>query len=135
MGAIQQITPTNPDFFAFIEGPVWIGSLGTIFFSDNASSPERIWKVMPPATAPTTSVPSSGSNGLAVDNNDQIVAAVQRSPYGIARFNPMTGAAGAKIATTARPNDLIVRSDDNIYFTDPSAASTGSRRTVRSAPR
>ena len=31
----------------------------------------------------------------------------------------MTGAAGAKISTTAKPNDVIVRSDDNIYFTDP----------------
>jgi len=74
---------------------------------------------VPPATAPTTFVAASGSNGLAVDNNDQIVAAVQHSPYGITRFNPMTGAAGTKIATTGRPNDVIVRSDDNIYFTDP----------------
>ena len=64
-------------------------------------------------------VMSSLWNGLAVDNNDQIVAAVQRGTYGIARFNPMTGAAGAKITTTGRPNDVIVRSDDNIYFTHP----------------
>ena len=41
------------------------------------------------------------------------------APYGIARFNPMTGAAGTKISTTAKPNDVIVRSDDNVYFTDP----------------
>jgi gluconolactonase len=26
---------------------------------------------------------------------------------------------GTKISTTAKPNDVIVRSDDNIYFTDP----------------
>ena len=31
----------------------------------------------------------------------------------------MTGAMGTKIATTAKPNDVIVRSDDNVYFTDP----------------
>src|SRR4029079_1015709 len=64
-------------------------------------------------------VATSGSNGLGVDNNDQIIATIQRAPYGITRFNPMTGAMGQKIATTARPNDVIVRSDDNIYFTDP----------------
>src|SRR4029079_6184338 len=64
-------------------------------------------------------VATSGSNGLGVDNNDQIIATIQRAPYGITRFNPMTGAMGTKISTTARPNDVIVRSDDNIYFTDP----------------
>ena len=117
---INQIPAPSPDYFAFIEGPVWIASANTLFFSDNASSPsERIWKVAVPGTTPSIFVATSGSNGLAVDNNDQIVAAVQRAPYGIARFNPMTGAAGAKISTTGKPNDVIVRSDDNIYFTDP----------------
>ena len=119
MGTIQQITDPAPDYFAFIEGPIWIGGLGTLFFSDNARQPERIWKLVPPSMTPTVFVMSSLSNGLAVDNNDQIVAAVQSGTNGIARFNPMTGAAGAKITTTGRPNDLIVRSDDNIYFTDP----------------
>jgi len=121
MGSVQQIAAPNPDYFAFIEGSLWIGgSVNTLFFSDNASSPsERIWKLVPPSTTPSIFVATSGSNGLAVDNNDQIVAAVQRAPYGITRFNPMTGAAGTKISTTAKPNDVIVRSDDNIYFTDP----------------
>ena len=77
------INAPNPEYFAFIEGPVWIGSVGTgtLFFSDNASSPnERIWKLVPPAIVPTIFVAASGSNGLAVDNQDRIVAAVQRSP-------------------------------------------------------
>jgi gluconolactonase len=117
---INMISAPNPDYFAFIEGPVWIASLGTLFFSDNASSPtERIWKLVPPSTTPTIFVAMSGSNGLGVDNSDQIIATIQRAPYGIARFNPMTGAAGAKVSTTAKPNDVIVRSDDNVYFTDP----------------
>jgi sugar lactone lactonase YvrE len=117
---INNITAPSPDYFAFFEGPVWIASQSTLFFSDNASSPtERIWKLVPPSTTPTIFVAASGSNGLGVDNSDQIIATIQRSPYGIQRFNPMTGAAGTKIATTAKPNDVIVRSDDNVYFTDP----------------
>jgi gluconolactonase len=117
---INQISAPNPDYFAFIEGPVWIASANTLFFSDNASSPwERMWKVAVPGTTPSIFVAQSGSNGLGVDNNDQIIATIQHAPYGIARFNPMTGAMGTKIATTAKPNDVIVRSDDNVYFTDP----------------
>jgi len=122
MGTINQVTAPSPDYFAFLEGPVWIGSLSTLFFSDNASSPtERIWKLVPPSTTPTVFVAASGSNGLGVDNNDQIIATIQRAPLGINRFNPMTGQAGTLIPTTAKPNDVIVRSDNNIYFSDPAS--------------
>ena len=120
-GSVQQIAAPNPDYFAFIEGPVWIGSVGTgtLFFSDNASSPtERIWKLVPPSTTPTIFVAASGSNGLAVDNLDRIVAADQRNRR-IVVFNSTSGMSGTAITTTAKPNDVIVRSDDNIYFTDP----------------
>jgi len=121
MGSVNSINAPNPDYFAFIEGPVWIGSVGTgtLFFSDNASSPtERIWKLVPPSTTPTIFVAASGSNGLAVDNLDRIVAADQRNRR-IVVFNSTSGNAGTAITTTAKPNDVIVRSDDNIYFTDP----------------
>ena len=120
MGTVNMIGPPPSGYFAFIEGPVWIGSLGTLFFSDNASSPtERIFKVVPPSTA-SALLADSGSNGLAVDNSDRIVAADQRNKR-IAVINPMTGqTVGTPISTgSAKPNDVIVRSDDNIYFTDP----------------
>ncbi len=120
MGTVNMIGPPPSGYFAFIEGPVWIGSLGTVFFSDNASSPtERIFKVVPPSTA-SALLADSGSNGLAVDNSDRIVAADQRNKR-IAVINPMTGqVVGTPISTgSAKPNDVIVRSDDNIYFTDP----------------
>jgi len=65
-------------------------------------------------------VGNSGSNGLAVDNSDRLIAADQRNKR-IVRFDPMTGQiVGTPISTgAAKPNDLIVRSDDNVYFTDP----------------
>ena len=123
IGAVTSIMAPPSDYFAFIEGPVWIAGLGTLFFSDNASSPtERIFKLLPPSTTPALFLGNSGSNGLGVDNNDQIIAADQRNKR-IVRFDPMTGdIVGAPISTgNATPNDVIVRSDDNVYFTDPAS--------------
>jgi gluconolactonase len=121
VGTISQVTaPTQPagEFFGFIEGPVWIAGAGTVFFSDNVQ-PERIYKLVPPSTMASRFLSNSGSNGLAVDNNDNLVLADQAMRR-IARVNPTTGQmVGAAITTTAKPNDVIVRSDDNIYFTDP----------------
>ncbi len=127
VGQVMQIAaptgdPTPITYFAFVEGPVWIGSAGTgtLFFSDNASSPqERIYKVVPPATVATTAMDMSGSNGLAVGNANEIVVADQRNRR-ITRVNPSNGMMTGTIAsTTAKPNDVIVRSDDNVYFSDP----------------
>jgi gluconolactonase len=125
MGQVMQIGPPTTGsvtYFAFIEGSLWIGSVGTgtLFFSDNAASPqERIFKLVPPATAPSVFMEMSGSNGLAVDNADKIVVADQRTRR-ISRVDPMTGTMIGTIASTAaKPNDVIVRSDDNVYFTDP----------------
>jgi len=118
---VEQIGAPPADYFAFIEGPVWIGSLDTLFFSDNASSPqERIFELIPPALTPQLFMESSASNGLAVDNNDKLVVADERNQR-ITRVDPATGVTLDVIvpAGNFKPNDVIVRSDDNIYFTDP----------------
>jgi gluconolactonase len=121
IGSVQQIGAPQSDYFAFIEGPVWISKVGALFFSDNASSPsERIFKVVPPGTSAALFVGTSGSNGLAVDNDNQIVAADQRNRR-IVRFDSTSGqSVGTAISTgSAKPNDVLVRSDGTIYFTDP----------------
>lgn len=124
MGAVTQIGPpaTPPaNTFVFIEGPVWIASLGTLFFSDNAAMPaERIFALVPPALTPVDFMENSGSNGLAVDNNDKLIVADQRNKR-ITRVDPVTAQTLDIIvpAGNFKPNDVIVRSDDNIYFTDP----------------
>ena len=123
MGAVQEIAAPQSSYFAFIEGPVWVGSLNTLFFSDNASSPdERIWKLVPPSTTPEIYLEPSGSNGLAIDGNDQLILADQRGKQ-ITRVN---SSGFVEIETLAgpgayTPNDVIVRSDGNIYFTDPAS--------------
>jgi gluconolactonase len=121
MGAVMQVGPPPSDYFAFIEGPIWIAKANALFFSDNASSPtERIFKLPPPFTTAAPLVSASSSNGLGVDNDDRIVACDQDAKA-ITRFDPATGApVGTPISTgTAKPNDVVVRSDDNIYFSDP----------------
>lgn len=124
MGAITTINaPTMgpATYFAFIEGPVWIGSVSTLFFSDNASSPqERIFKLAPPATVPAVFLDMSGSNGLAVDNEDKLLLADQRGKR-VVRVDPMTAQVLGVVvpAGTYTPNDLVMRSDGNLYFTDP----------------
>jgi len=121
MGTVNVIMPPPSDYFAFIEGPIWVGSLSTLFFSDNASSPtERVFKLVPPSTTPAVFIAASGSNGLGVDNADHLIAADQRNRQ-IVRFDAMTGQmVGMAVSTgAAKPNDVIARSDDNVYYTDP----------------
>lgn len=121
MGSIQEIAAPGSSYFAFIEGPVWVASLGTLFFSDNASSPnERIWKLVPPATTPEIFLEPSGSNGLAIDNGDQLIVADQKNKQ-LTSVDPENSAMLETIAGPGnfKPNDVIVRSDGNIYFTDP----------------
>jgi gluconolactonase len=121
MGAVSSVAAPQGDYFAFIEGPIWIESTKTLYFSDNASSPsERIFKLVPPATMAASFAPATGSNGLAVDNDGNIIAADQRNKQ-ISRFDPSSAQpVGTPISTgSAKPNDLIVRSDGNIYFSDP----------------
>jgi gluconolactonase len=126
MGAVQSVTAPSGSFFAFIEGPVWVGSLGRLFFSDNASGPERIWRLAPPSTTPEIFLPDSGSNGLALDNADQLLVADQ-SDQRITRVNSTTAARLGDVlpAGQHKPNDLIMRSDDNVYFTDPDSQGRG----------
>jgi sugar lactone lactonase YvrE len=123
MGQIQTISaPTmgKVTYFAFIEGPIWVASQQTLFFSDNVS-PERIWKVKPPSTTPELFLENSGSNGLGLDSNDQLLVAdqVQRR---ITRVDPSSASPTSTLVVStgnAKPNDVVMRSNGAIYFTDP----------------
>jgi gluconolactonase len=126
MGAVQTIAAPNGNFFAFIEGPVWVGSVGRLFFSDNASNPLRIWQLTPPSTTPEIFLADSGSNGLALDNADQLLLADQ-SDLRVTRVSSATAANLGDVVPSGqhKPNDLVMRSDDNLYFTDPDSQGRG----------
>jgi gluconolactonase len=129
MGQVQQLAAPQGSFFAFLEGPVWLASQNKLFFSDNASGPERIWQVSPPFTTPTVFLANSGSNGLAIDSDDQLILADQAGRR-ITRVNPSNATVTGELvpndaARQFTPNDLVLRSDDNLYFTDPNSGGRG----------
>lgn len=115
--------------FGFLEGPVWIASQGVLLFSDMDFSggdamgpPARIRRLTPPATFDEFS-PSSNSNGLALALDGSLLAATHDN-QALSRFS-LANAARTPLKVRAdgkrfnSPNDLVVRSDGTVYFTDP----------------
>lgn len=111
--------------FAILEGPVWIGNALYLSQISNDTVPptSRILKVVPGGSV-SIFLADSGSNGLAVDQNGDVVAGVHKDGT-ISRFpmaNPTSKTVLAATYGGARfdsPNDLAIRSDGTIYFSDP----------------
>ncbi|MDP3278862.1 MAG: SMP-30/gluconolactonase/LRE family protein [Deltaproteobacteria bacterium] len=110
--------------FMFTEGPQWRSREGDLLFSDIPAN--TIHRVNTPAMFTVFRMPSDNSNGLAVDAMGRLLAAEHGS-----RSVTRTRADGSR-ETLARefreggmmrrlnsPNDVIVRSDGTVYFTDP----------------
>jgi gluconolactonase len=120
----------NNGTYGNIEGPVWIGD--ALYVSEMANTSydaqnpnvnkSRILKVTSDGNT-SIFVADSGSNGMAVDANGNIVAAVHKDGS-LTRFTLPAGTPstivnmymGKRFNT---PNDLTIKSDGNIYFTDP----------------
>jgi gluconolactonase len=107
-----------------LEGPVWID--GALYPSQFAYGPvpsSRILKLDANGTM-TVFAPDAGTNGLAVDAQGDIVAgrhadgSISRIPLS-APDAPVPIASMYDSARFNSPNDLTLRSDGNIYFTDP----------------
>jgi len=84
MGAVVTISPPTMGtvtYFAFIEGPVWIGSLQKLFFSrtTRARLKSAFGRSCRRPPRPAVFMEMSGSNGMAVDNNDKLIIADQRN--------------------------------------------------------
>ena len=125
----REAKPVGSTTFGFIEGPVWIAEQGVLLFSDMdftggdaMGPPARIRRLKPPTTFDDFS-PSSNSNGLALSHGGSLLAATHDN-QALSLFD-LTTAARTKISvlTDAKhfnsPNDLTVRSDGTVYFTDP----------------
>jgi gluconolactonase len=116
--------------FTNVEGPVWIGD--ALYFSEMLGSPNpppsRILKIDSSGTVtqfyPTGGGGDSGSNGMAVDSSGDLVTA-NHGVGGIVSFTVPGGTKTVLIDSFGgkrfnSPNDLTIRSDGTIYFTDPS---------------
>jgi gluconolactonase len=109
--------------FGFTEGPVWVSDRGYLLFSD--LSTHTIHKLTPPAAFEVFRQPSQRSNGLGLDPQGRLVVCETAT-----RRVTRTERDGSSVVLTdayfgrpyTRPNDVIVRRDGNIYFTDINVA-------------
>lgn len=105
--------------FRFTEGPVWNRS-GFLLFSDIPAN--TIYKWHPSGTVTTFRTPSGNSNGLTYDRQRRLIAC-EHSNRRVTR----TEKDGTVTVLADRyngkrlnsPNDVVVKSDGSIYFTDP----------------
>jgi gluconolactonase len=143
---VQRLFTLDDNGFFNFEGPVWTGS--ALYFSEigggNNPPPSRINRYVPGApTFERGVIENSGSNGMALDEAGNLTAATH-DVGAISTFQVPGGARGQFGAQTFNgqrfnsPNDLVLRGDGNLYFTDPSFQAPGNpqgaTRVYRIAP-
>jgi sugar lactone lactonase YvrE len=115
------------DGFQFTEGPVWITE-GQLVFSDIPA--DTIYKWAPgEGNAQVFRQPSGHSNGLTLDRQGRLLACEHD------RRVSRTERDGRVVTLAERyqgkrlnsPNDIVVKSDGGIYFTDPPYGLPGQR--------
>src|SRR5258705_6115652 len=103
----------------FGEGPVWDGRSKQFFFTDICG--DAIWKCTPGAPPQIVLRPSAHANGMCMDREGRLLVAgwggrtVFRFEHDWSRVTLASHYDGKKINS---PNDIVVRSDGQIYFTD-----------------
>jgi gluconolactonase len=107
--------------FEFTEGPVWVKEERSLLFSDIPAN--RILKLTADGRVIVFREPSGNSNGLTRDGRGRLIAC-EHSTRRVTR----TEKDGSVSVLAAEfdgkrlnsPNDVVVKSDGAIYFTDPS---------------
>ncbi|RLT36580.1 MAG: SMP-30/gluconolactonase/LRE family protein [Chloroflexi bacterium] len=105
--------------FQFTEGPIWQAD-GSLLFSDIPAN--RIYRWTPDSGAQVWREPTGNSNGLTLDWEGRLIAC-EHSGRRVSR----TEADGTVHAIASHfnggklnsPNDVVVKSDGVVYFTDP----------------
>ena len=128
---IGEVEAVQGDFL-FIEGPLWRPDDGVLLFSD--LNGDTIYALTPPSTIAPFRNPSAFANGLASLPDGRLLAA----EHGARRVS-VTDAEGtvtdfaatdAMGRTFNSPNDIAVRSDGTVYFTDPPYGLAGRTREI-----
>jgi gluconolactonase len=102
------------------EGPVWSDAEDALIFSDIHASRRMRWRHAEGFSLVCDG--TQGANGLALDPQGRLLAC-QHDGRRVVRMEPdgaVTVVADTyRGARLNRPNDVVVRSDGHIYFTDP----------------
>jgi sugar lactone lactonase YvrE len=117
------IEPGDPEQlatgFQFTEGPIWMPD-GSLLFSDIPA--DRIYRWSPNDGAVVWREPSGHANGLTLDQQGLLIAC-EHGNRRVSRTEPdgsvVTLADSFQGKRLNSPNDVVVRSDGTIYFTDP----------------
>ena len=122
-----------PQAYEFLEGPTWLASEGTLLFSAWNFSDAPNDKAPPPTTILAKKGDQwsnfgekgqFGSNGLAISPDGTHIVAALSDVQEVGRIG-LSDRKRQPIATEFRglrfnsPNDLVIRRDGTIYFTDP----------------
>ncbi len=124
LGVVEKVTSG----FLFCEGPLWDSKEQKLYLSDILGN--KIHLLTPPKTIKVFREPTDYANGLALDPQGRLLAAERTT-----RRITVTKSDGLveTVADTFEgkkfhsPNDLTVRKDGTIYFTDPPYVVTGGK--------
>ena len=106
--------------FDWVEGPVWFGDAGCLLFSDIPNN--RIMRWTPEGGTSTYRAPSNYSNGHTRDLQGRLISCehgmrrVTRTEHD-GRITVIADSYQGKRLNS--PNDVVVKSDGSIWFTDP----------------
>jgi gluconolactonase len=108
--------------FTFTEGPIWNPD-GFLLFSDMPGDVRRRWD--PDSGVTEVANPSNKGNGMTIDNDGRLVVC-EHVTSSVVRMDPDGKGGGREVLATHyegrelnSPNDVVVKSDGAIYFTDP----------------
>jgi gluconolactonase len=120
----NSVLTTNATDNAWLEGPVWIPNGSYLLFCDQGNN--RVKKVVPPATATTDYLAPAANtlvNGTTLDAQERLIAA-EAGSAGL-RIVMIANGVVTSLCSTCNglkfysPNDVVVKSDGTIWFTDP----------------
>lgn len=107
--------------FKFTEGPIWNPQEKHLIFSDIPGNKMRRWR--PDGSIETWRQPSNMTNGNAYDRNGRVVSC----EHATSRVTRTERDGSVTLLATHygdkelnSPNDVVVKSDNSVYFTDPS---------------
>src|ERR671935_772912 len=108
--------------FTFTEGPIWNPD-GFLLFSDMPGDVRRRWD--PDSGVTEVARPSNKGNGMTIDNDGRLIVC-EHVTSSVVRMDPDGKGGGREVLASHyegrelnSPNDVVVKSDGAIYFTDP----------------
>ena len=106
--------------FQFTEGPVWDSRNGCLLFSDIPGNQINKWT--PEKGLSKFRSPSGKSNGLTIDKSGRLIAC-EHANRRVSRMEKdgtvVTIASHYRGKKLNSPNDVVVKSDGGVYFSDP----------------